>query len=386
MFAAPSLRGSMTCEKVFDLFSEDPDLLLLPVVDGDIPIGLVTRQEFLVQLADRFGRALFAQKPITALMDAKPLIVDVANCIDNVSQFIVAENPNALLSGFILTRDGRYAGVCTALSLLQANIVRLRRRTEQLDIARRDAEQASRSKSEFLANVSHELRTPLNAIIGFADLVLMAPNGPISPPKYAEYVNDIKSSGSHLLNLINDILDMSRVEAGKLDLHCAEFDPHGMVHGAARMVAHTLKQAGHELIMDVPKDLPDVCADERLVRQMLINLMSNAIKFTEPGGRITVKASIRNSDMLELSVSDTGIGIPDFEIENVMKPFRQLDNSFTRRHAGTGLGLPLVNAMARAHGGSFKLQSVVNVGTTATLLLPIVVTAAQAVCAGYSGR
>lgn len=383
MVAAPPLRGGMTCEKVFDLFSEDPDLLLLPVVDGDVPIGLVTRQEFLVRLADRFGRALFAQKPITTLMDARPLIVDVANCIDHISQFIVAENPQALLSGFILTRDGRYAGVCTALSLLQANVVRLRRQTEQLDAARRDAEQASRSKSEFLANVSHELRTPLNAIIGFADLVLMEPNGPISPPKYSDYIGDIKASGRHLLNLINDILDMSRVEAGKLELRCAEFDPHSVVQGAARMLDNNLKQADHELIMDVPRDLPDVCADERLVRQMVINLMSNAIKFTEPGGRITVKACIRGSDMLELSVSDTGIGIPDSEIENVMKPFRQVDNSLSRRHAGTGLGLPLVNAMALAHGGSFELQSTVNVGTTATILLPIVVRPGRAVCAGY---
>ncbi len=365
------ITEEMACQRAYEIFSSDPDLLLLPVIKGTRPVGLVNRQDFLVRLADRFGRDLYARKPVSFLMDTNPLVIEQDRSVDEVSQFIVAENPAALLTGFILADGGTYAGVVTALSLLQANVAGLERRTEELEIASRKSEEASKAKSGFLANISHELRTPLNAIIGFADLILMEPEGAINPPVYADYVGNIKSSGSHLLKLINDILDMSRIEAGKLELDREIFDAESMVRSTIRMLQANILKADLAIEINMKENLPDLNADERMIRQILMNLLSNAIKFTPAGGKITIAISTCGDQCLCLSVQDNGIGIPAHEIENVLKPFHQVENPMTRRFDGSGLGLPLVQAITHAHGGELKLFSQQGVGTTVSVKLPI---------------
>jgi signal transduction histidine kinase len=185
------------CAVVYERFRGDAELIAIPVVDYDMPVGLVNRHDLTMRLAHDYGRALYAQKPITALMDAAPLVVESSVQVEALESLIATENPSALMRGFVVTTAGRYAGVATALSLLQLNLVRTERRNRESEEARHAAESANRSKSRFLAVMSHELRTPLNAIIGFSDLIRMQSLGPLQPAKYREYAEDIHVSGQN---------------------------------------------------------------------------------------------------------------------------------------------------------------------------------------------
>jgi signal transduction histidine kinase len=231
------------------------------------------------------------------------------------------------------------------------------------------AESASQMKSEFLANISHELRTPLNAIIGFSDVLAQKYFGPLTA-KQDEYVNDISQSGRHLLALINDILDMTKVETGKLELRDDRIDASSMIESCMPLVRQWASEAGITLLAELPSDLPPLRADELRVRQILLNLLSNAIKFTAAGGHVTVGASRHESGGIAFSVIDTGIGMSADEIELAMMPFRQVDNSLSRKYEGTGLGLPLVKALVELHGGRLQLRSMPKIGTTVTAIFP----------------
>jgi len=240
---------------------------------------------------------------------------------------------------------------------------------EVLRRAKEAAEAASRAKTEFLATVSHELRTPLNAIIGFSELMIRGVLGPVGNPQYLEYLEDIHQSGSHLLSIINDILDFSKAEASKLELHESEVDVHQVVIGLTRLMGPRARDAGLELCDRIPSELPQLWCDERKLKQMILNLLTNAVKFTPGGGKIDVEASCDETG-LTIVVRDTGIGIAKVDLDRVLQPFVQADNELSRRHEGTGLGLTLVNSMIAMHGGRFHLESEVGSGTTAVLSFP----------------
>jgi signal transduction histidine kinase len=216
--------------------------------------------------------------------------------------------------------------------------------------------------------MSHELRTPLNAIIGFSDTMILEVFGSLSD-RYKSYAVDIRSSGEHLLALINDVLDLSRLDAGHADLREEEFDTGELIAESLRMVVGQATKAQVVLTTHIAPDLPHLKADKRRIKQILINLISNALKFTPAGGQVAVTAGLVPAG-LAMAVSDSGIGIAPEDIPKVMERFGMVDSSMSRQHTGTGLGLPLSKQLAELHGGSLALESTLNVGTTVTVTLP----------------
>ena len=236
---------------------------------------------------------------------------------------------------------------------------------------REEAEVANRAKSEFLANMSHELRTPLNAIIGFAEIIMDEVLGPVGNEKYRDYAKDINDSGQHLLEIINDILDLSKIETGQVALREEEIDVPEVVHGCLKLIGERAKSAGVDLIADFDTETyPVLLADRRMLKQILVNLLSNAVKFTPPGGRVTVSAHCDPAAGYTLTIADTGIGIAPDDIPKALARFAQVDARLDRRFEGTGLGLPLSKALVELHGGSLELESEVCVGTTVTIRFP----------------
>jgi two-component system cell cycle sensor histidine kinase PleC len=217
--------------------------------------------------------------------------------------------------------------------------------------------------------MSHELRTPLNAIIGFSEIVLRETFGPIANNRYREYIDDIRGSGAHLLALINDILDLSKAEAGHIELVEEPMEVAAVVEACAAMLSPRAQQAGVNIIAEVADNLPCLRGDERKLRQALLNLLTNGIKFTPPDGEVRVRARMAGDD-LEIEVADTGIGIAKDNIAKALSPFGQIDSALSRRHAGTGLGLPLTKRLIEAHGARFSLASELGAGTTITIQFP----------------
>jgi signal transduction histidine kinase len=235
--------------------------------------------------------------------------------------------------------------------------------------AKEMAEVANRSKSAFLANMSHEFRTPLNAIIGFSESLLAGYFGQMTA-KQREYVDDIHKSGEHLLQLINDVLDLAKVEAGRMEPHIEILDARLVVADSLEMMRVQAERAGVDLGSTLPDGLPPLPADERMLRQMLLNLLSNAVKFTPAGGKAWVTMRRQDQD-LWISVHDTGVGMAAQDIPKALAPFGQVHGVLSRDHQGTGLGLPLVKSLAELHGGRLDLQSEPGTGTVATIILPL---------------
>ncbi len=234
---------------------------------------------------------------------------------------------------------------------------------------REQAEHASRTKFEFLANISHELRTPLNAIIGFSEIIRDEVLGPLGNEQYNSYAVDIHDSGIHLLGLINDILDYSKAEAGKIKLNCQPIGLAALIEACLRLLAPRANETGVALEAKVPEDFPKISADPIRLKQIILNLMSNGVKFTEVGS-VTVEAEIDPQEGIVICVRDTGIGIAEDDIAEAFSLFGQVDSALSRKFEGTGLGLPLSLSLAQLHGGNLVLESELGVGTRAVITLP----------------
>ena len=301
-------------------------------------------------------------------------------------EFVRLMRDNGSLSGFeseIYRRDGSVIWIsesCREVRDAQGdficyegtveNISRRKRIEAELHAAREIAEQSNQAKSVFLANMSHELRTPLNAILGFSELMTQELFGPLSDPRYVEFAADIFRSGKHLLDIIGNILDLAKVESGQLELDEQEIDAVDLIRGSERLVVdETARQRDIDLEVQVPAGPVMLKADPTRLRQILLNLLANAIKFTPEGGTVTLSCG-RDADALFLRVADTGIGIRREDLAKVMQPFHQVDNSFSRRYEGTGLGLPLTQSLVDLHGGTMRIESVLGEGTEVTVQLP----------------
>jgi cell cycle sensor histidine kinase DivJ len=246
----------------------------------------------------------------------------------------------------------------------------------ELSSRREEADEALRARTRFLASITHELRTPLNAIIGFSDVMRNEIFGPVGHTKYREYADHIRNSGMHLVDLVSDLLDMSKIEAGKFTIERQACDVRTLAEESVAMVKGLADEAGVELRVDVPERLT-LSADARALKQSLINLMSNAVKFTPSEGRVTVSARVDGGDVV-IKVTDTGVGIPEKDLARIGKPFEQVEGAMQRLHKGTGLGLSLVKSLTELHGGTMSITSALGDGTTVTLRLPIVAAAVPA--------
>jgi len=256
-------------------------------------------------------------------------------------------------------------GVIGAMRSATADIQQL---NATLRVSEEKLREANKAKSDFLANVSHELRTPLNAIIGFSELIRDATAGPLDNT-YRDYGSDINESGRHLQNIINDILDISKIEHGRLELRNDVVSITDTIETCRRIIDPMALGAGVALTVDSAAQLPLIHSDQIRLQQILLNLMSNAVKFTPSGGRVTVSAAISESAVV-IAVEDTGIGMKAEDIAIALEPFRQIDGALSRRYAGTGLGLPLAKALVELHGGTLDIKSAPGIGTTVCIRFP----------------
>jgi two-component system, cell cycle sensor histidine kinase PleC len=269
------------------------------------------------------------------------------------------------ISAFVYLAHALHAHTIDRVLLLLGNA----RMADSLRKARDSADDANRAKTRFLANMSHELRTPLNAIIGFSDIMRSEIFGPVGAPKYKQYVSDINRSGSHLLQLINDILDVAKIEVGAQALNESVIDLAGTLKQCGQLVEPQARNAGVSLTVDASGRLPALCADPTRIRQIVLNLLSNAIKFTPAGGKVWLSAMLEPGGHLLLQVRDTGIGMKPEDVPRALQPFVQLDQA-PRGDPGTGLGLALVKTLVEAHGGTLAIESEPGKGTTVSVRLP----------------
>ncbi|MBV9965812.1 MAG: PAS domain S-box protein [Alphaproteobacteria bacterium] len=270
----------------------------------------------------------------------------------------------------VFNHEGRFVGYRGTARDVTAQ-VHAERRLRDAKIA---AEAANVAKSQFLANMSHELRTPLNAIIGFSDMLVLGRSGelqgaPLDHAHQLEYARIINQSGQHLLDIVNDLLDLAKIDAGKVALETEDTNPYKLAASCIEFIREAAQIAGLQLSVDCEPGLPAVVADERRLKQVLLNLLTNAVKFTGSGGSVTLWVRRAEDGGIAFVVCDTGIGMTADEIEIALQPFGQLDSGFNRRHDGTGLGLPLARSLVELHGGSMRIDSEKGLGTTVTVLI-----------------
>jgi two-component system cell cycle sensor histidine kinase PleC len=365
--AAPTIEESWTGGAVLDLCAAHPAIPSFAVVEGrGKVIGLIERERLYSQFSQPLWFDVYNRRPIAPLVTREAMVVDGTVPIEGVKELIAYRYPQAISSGFAIVERDRYLGIGTMTALLEKTVDLAHRRAIELEEAHRKAEIASEAKSRFLATMSHELRTPLNAIIGFAELLLR--RDVEQREQRRGYIADIRNSGAHLLALINDILDYSKLEADHLPLSETVFDLRRILHGSVRLVRVQAEAAGVTLRLPVPPAIA-LKGDERRLRQCVVNLLANAIKFA-PRGEVTVSAAVTESAGIEIRIADTGCGIPADQLERVFEPFHQVENELSRATNGTGLGLPLSRKLAERHGGTLVLESTVGRGTTAILSLP----------------
>ncbi|WP_179954048.1 ATP-binding protein [Denitrobaculum tricleocarpae] len=283
-------------------------------------------------------------------------------------------------SGYYLMLLGSVGAILCVLGFLYLKVQRFvrdeqrladRQEAEKHILAKEKqaAEEANASKTVFLSNVSHELRTPLNAIIGFSEMIKTQALGTIDKPRYIEYASDIHQSGQHLLALINDLLDMNRIEAGEFELHKQDLDVDKLTVECCDLIRGEAEKAGVALKREVDPNLPPIESDPRVIKQIILNMLSNAVKFTPADGLVTLRISCDESNQLVIEVKDTGIGIAREDLEKIMKPFGQIRNGLSSKYRGSGLGLPLIAEFTKLLGGDFQLQSEPGLGTEVKISL-----------------
>jgi two-component system cell cycle sensor histidine kinase PleC len=368
----PALSERTTCGEVFDWFLAHPAVPAAAILNSQTGtvLGLVNRLIFFASYAKQYVPELFSRKSILKLANRTPLVVDGEVRLADLGATLLVENPDALIECFVVTRRGRYLGVGTGEALLTGKMRLLQAREEQLSHALKAETRANAAKSDFLALMSHELRTPLNAIIGFSEVLGTEMLGPIGQPRYREYANDIHGAGRYLLALINDILDLSKAAAGKFELDCEEIAPADIVAECLRLTRGKAHEGGLRLTSELAPGLPNLVVDRLRFKQALLNLCSNAIKFTPPGGTVHVSADVAKDGGFVLAVRDSGIGMTPEQIPVALEPFRQVASPFARNAEGTGLGLALVKSLIECHDGRLEIESALHKGTTVRLILP----------------
>jgi signal transduction histidine kinase len=324
-----------------------------------LPIDLasVTLHDILLQQARRgdFG-------PVDAEREARERVLRFYSEVPTVVERTTA-------SGRVL-QIRRRAMPDGAVVSLYSDVTERKAAEQTMQQARAQAELANNAKSDFLANMSHELRTPLNAIIGFAEVVSSELLGPVSDKRQLEYIKDIYSSGLLLLSIINDVLDMSKIEAGMLELAPERIAVRPVIAEAVRMVRERARSRKLDLVTTVPKGDISVWGDERAIKQITLNLLSNAVKFSHDGGRVDIRVRLDDGGGLVLEVEDAGIGMSADEIERALQPFGQAKPAMTKTHGGTGLGLPIAKGLAEAHDGTLVVESAPGRGTVVRITLP----------------
>jgi signal transduction histidine kinase/ActR/RegA family two-component response regulator len=369
---SPDLVG----ERVYERFEAEPDALAIAVVDAEgRPVGLMERNAFFLAMAAQYGRALYARRPISLLMTAEPLVVDADVPVDEFCGRVLAERPSELLQGFIVTQGGRYAGVGSALSLLQATSAANRAHADEmmalagtLNRAKLDAQAALTAKSQFLAVMSHEIRTPLNGVLAIADIL----ERKLTQPELGPYVRSIQDSGQTLLRLLTDALDLSRAEAGRLELNEDGFAVARLAEDLAALWAARAELA--DLTLQVRYEgAPDQWAlgDEIRIKQVFNNLIGNALKFTQAGGVEVVLRARRDGVHVHVEgeVSDTGVGVPEARLASIFQPFSQTEAGV--RQGGAGLGLSICRQLVDQMGGDIRAARGAETGTRFTFEIPL---------------
>jgi PAS domain S-box-containing protein len=359
--------------------------LLMRIIDA-VPV--------LVSATDRDGRYVFVNdfyarqigRPVAAIVGLTPSAVhdgaEARSAEERDRRIIAGIDPPGSFEETIVEPGGQQRVLLTTKALLSDRDARpslvvtaslditQRKETElALVAAKEEAELASRSKTEFLANMSHELRTPLNAVIGFSQIMADETLGPLGNPRYAGYARDIGASAHHLLGIISDILDVSKLEAGKTDLHESEIELGQMLRDILYLVSERARALDIAMRIEFPEDLPRLKGDVLKLKQVLLNLITNAIKFSHKGGDVLIRGSLAEDGMC-IAVIDHGIGMDAAEIATAVTRFGQVASTWSRRHSGTGLGLPLAIGIVELHGGRIEIDSTKGVGTTVTVCLP----------------
>lgn len=383
MQSAPTLDPMTTGSEVYDLFSDDVDLLVCAVVEDGRPIGLVARNAFFLRMADTHGRALFAKRPVTFVMDKDPLIVESDHLLSSLSRHILTDRSSALFDGFIITRDGKYAGVGTGVGLMKIMHTESEERNrklvalaEQLGKARIEAMSANQAKTEFLATMSHEIRTPLNGVLGVAQLLMES--GLTDDQRHL--TETIQSSGEVLLHLLNDVLDLSKIDAGKMDLSPADFAVSDLIRSIEDLWKPRAMTKGLTYTVKLTDDaVQQLNGDLVRLKQILNNLIGNAIKFTREG-HVDVTISLTmitpTRSMLRADIRDTGCGIPINAQDKLFTAFTQADSATTREFAGTGLGLTICKRLVDLMCGSINFTSEAGAGSHFWFEAPLNVAAA----------
>jgi two-component system cell cycle sensor histidine kinase PleC len=377
----PTLADDITCGEAYEWFLDHSGQRAAAIVDANGKVkGIANSQRFLSRYARRYYPELYNRHSVLKLANPNPLIVDRHMPAADLGATVVFEQPDALIECFVVTDYDRYFGIATGEALMRCKVDLLVAHQEDLKHALSRLTEASKAKSNFLALMSHELRTPLNAIIGFSEVIAGEHFGPTGSERYRSYAGDIHGAGRHLLALINDILDLSKAEAGKLDLHPEPVDVAPLVRDCVKLVADKARSQGIRVTVSVPPETPPLFADALRLKQILVNLLSNAVKFTERGF-VEIAAERSGAGEFVLRVTDTGVGMAPEMIPIALEPFRQIDSALARKFEGTGLGLSLVKSLVERHEGRLEIESALDRGTTVRTVFP-----AARVCAGEASR
>jgi signal transduction histidine kinase len=368
------LRDGESAMDHYAVFDADGDLIAQIGAPAAWPTIRIARP-FLSVGSSRGG--IVAEVTYSDVLEETALVGCFALAVAALVVFAVRAIPMRALRGMVERLDESQMARSVAEQKMRAHVQELEETrealqlsTERMKMALESAAESSQAKAQFFASMSHELRTPLNAIIGFSEIMSTALFGPIGNERYCDYIDLILKSGRHLLALVNEILDLSKASAGKLELNDGEVDLNLLVRDIIRTMQATADKANVKLISEIAPGIPYLSADPQRLMQVLLNLVSNAIKFNVENGTVKIRAEYQPDDGLKIKVIDTGIGIAQEDIPRALERFGQIEDSWTRRHEGTGLGLPISKKLIELHGGTLMLTSAVGEGCTVTLWFP----------------